>query len=65
MLFESPPAPPNLLGIEKRISETTAIITEFEKECGTLNGQRLYQVQQRVEAVQKAARDIKDGGEDR
>ena len=36
LLFESPPAPPNLLGIEKRISETTAIITEFEKECRTL-----------------------------
>lgn len=49
-LVEAITKPPQL-GIDKKISAITNAITEIEKERATLDSQRIFQIQRRVEDV--------------
>ena len=61
-LYEAITQPPQL-GIDLKISAITSAITEIEKERDTLDSQRLFQVQRRVEDVKKGVDEVRDGVE--
>lgn len=54
---------PPQLGIDKKISAITTAITEIEKERATLDSQRLFQVQRRVEDVKNGVDKVWDSVE--
>ncbi len=61
-VLEAVTKPPQL-GIDTKIAAITNAMTEIEKESRTLNSQRLHQVQQRIDEVQREVHDIKYGVE--
>ena len=58
-MLEAVTKPPQLF-IDIKISEITSAITEIEKERATLDSQRLYHVQQRIEEVKIGVDEVRD-----
>ena len=54
---------PPQLGIDTEIAAIMAAMTEIEKESRTLNSQRLHQVQQKIDEIQRQVHSIKTNTE--
>ena len=61
-LLEAVTKPPQLF-IDQKLSEVTSAITEIEKERATLDSQRLFQVQRRIEEVKMGVDEVRDNVE--
>ena len=57
-VFQAITKPPQL-GVDLKISAITRAITEIEKERATLDSQRLFQVQRRVEDVKNGVDEVR------
>ena len=57
-LLEAVTKPPQLF-IDQKLSEITTAITEIEKERATLDSQRLFQVQRRIEEVKMGVDEVR------
>ena len=61
-LLEAVTKPPQLF-IDQKLSEITTTITEIEKERATLDSQRLFQVQRRIEEVKVGVDEVRNNVE--
>lgn len=57
-MLEAVTKPPQLF-IDQKLSEITTAITEIEKERATLDSQRLFQVQRRIEEVKVGVDEVR------
>ena len=57
-MLEAVTKPPQLF-IDQKLSDITTAITEIEKERATLDSQRLFQVQRRIEEVKMGVDEVR------